>query len=63
MGMEVRKKGKAVMNDRTQKKGLSAESGDDCGAAVPAAQKVGAQDGRRDARTTNLAESAKKEKR
>ena len=36
---------------------LSAESGDDCGAAVPAAQKVGAQDGRRDARTTNLAES------
>ncbi len=28
---------------------LSAESGDDCGAAVPAAQKVGAQDGRRNA--------------
>ncbi len=37
--------------------GLSAESGDDCGAAVPAAQKIGAQDGRRDARTTKLAES------
>ena len=36
---------------------LSAELGDDCGAAVPAAQEVGTNEGRRDARTTNLAES------
>ena len=36
---------------------LSAVLGDDCGAAVPAAQEVGANKGRRDARTINLAES------
>ena len=38
---------------------LSAESGDDCGAAVPAAQKVGAQDGRRRARSTNMAQAGR----
>ncbi len=42
------------------KKRLSVESGDDCGAAVPAARKVGAKEGTRDARTTIVAESPKK---
>ena len=37
--------------------GLSAGFGDDCGAAVPVARKAGAHKDRRDARTTNLAES------
>ena len=39
------------------RKRLFAELGEDCGAAVPSAQDVGTHEGRRDARTTILAES------
>jgi len=42
-----------------QKNRLSAGFADNCGAGVPPAQDVVVEPGRRDARTTNLAESQK----